>query len=314
MKNEESLGYSSFFIGIRLMAKRIWEILTFSAFKIGEKNISLLLIIEVVALLIVAFVLSKQLRKFLQARLGRTRMDEGVQYTILKLIHYSIIAVVLYQAITMVGINLTGLAFFVGILSVGIGFGLQSIANNFVSGIILLFERPIKPRDMITAGNTEGLVQEIKMRATTVLTLDNVAIIIPNSQFISNQVTNWSHMDPKVRIHVPTRVAYGSDVQLVTELLLKVAEDHPQVMNEPVPNVWFTGFGEFSLSFELLVWIDNPLLRRKVLSDLNYAIDAIFRQHDVIIPFPQRDVHFRSLPSIEALNPVQRWDFRREED
>ncbi|MBC8235918.1 mechanosensitive ion channel, partial [bacterium] len=148
--------------------KKFWEILTFSL-PVGEKEISLLLIIKVVALLVVAFLLSKQLRKFLKARLAKTRLDEGVQYTILRLIHYSIAGIVFYQAITMIGIKLTGLAFFVGILSVGIGFGLQNITSNFVSGLILLFERPVKPGDMVSVGDTEGRIQEIQMRATTVV-------------------------------------------------------------------------------------------------------------------------------------------------
>jgi len=294
--------------------RTLWQILTFSAFKVGERNISLMLIIEVIALLVVAFVLSKQLRKLLKARLAKTRLDEGVQYTILRLIHYSIAAIVLYQAITMVGVNLTGLAFFAGIISVGIGFGLQNIANNFVSGLILLFERPVKPGDMVAVGDTEGRVEEIQMRATTVVTRDNVTIIVPNSQFVSDEVINWSHTDPKVRIHVSVGVAYGSDVPLVTELLLKVAADHPQLIDEPSPNVWFTGFGDSSLDFELLVWIANPLLRKQVQSDLNYAIDAAFREHDVTIPFPQRDLHLQSLPSAEELDAIKKLNFGKEED
>ena len=291
--------------------RKFWEILTFSPFKIGEKDISLLLIVEVVALLVVAFLFSKQLRKFLKARLAKTRLDEGVQYTILRLIHYSIVAIVFYQAITMIGVNLTALGFFIGIISVGIGFGLQNIANNFVSGLILLFERPIKPGDMVTVGDTEGRVQEIKMRGTTVMTRDNVTIIVPNSQFVSDEVINWSHGDPKIRIHIPIGVAYGSDVQLVTELLLKVAKEHPQVIDEPSPNVWFVSFGDSSLNFELLVWIANPLLDKQVRSDLNYAIEVTFRQHDITIPFPQRDLHLQFLPSTEELDAIDnpRWGF-----
>ena len=280
---------------IRWLGKS-WEILTFSPFKIGEKNINLLILAEVAALLVVGFLFTKQLIKFLKGRLAKTRLDTGVQYAILRLIQYGIAGIVFYQAITMMGIKLTGLAFFVGILSVGIGFGLQNIANNFVSGLILLFERPIKPGDMVSVGDNEGRVQEIQMRATTVLTRDNVTIIVPNSQFVSEEVINWSHKDPKVRIHIPVGVAYGSDVPLVKELLLKVAKDNPQVMNEPSPNVWFVGFGDSSLNFELLVWINNPIFRKQILSDLNYAIDAIFRQNNITIPFPQRDLHLCSLP------------------
>jgi len=182
---------------------------------------------------------------------------------------------------------------------------LQSIANNFVSGLILFFERPLKIGDIIAAGDTEGRVEEIKMRATTVVTRDNVSVIVPNSQFISGEVTNWSHTDPKVRIHIPVGVGYGSDVQLVTDLLLKVGQAHAEVLDEPPPNVWFTTFGDSSLNFELLAWIDNPLLHKQVTSDLNYAIDAIFRENDVEIPFPQRDVHLYSLPSAEELKQVK---------
>ena len=293
--------------------RKVWEILNFSPFKIGEKNIHLLLLGEVVVLLVVGFLFTKQLIKFLKGRLAKTRLDEGIQYTILRLIQYSIAGIVFYQAITMIGINLTGLAFFVGILSVGIGFGLQNIANNFVSGLILLFERPIKPGDMVSVGDTEGRVQEIQMRATTVLTRDNVTIIVPNSQLVAEEVINWSHKDPKVRLHIPVGVAYGSDIQLVTQLLLKVAKDHLQVMDEPSPNVWFVGFGDSSLNFELLAWINNPMLGKQIQSDLNYAIDAIFRQNNVTIPFPQRDLHLCSLPPAEELDAMQKWSFGRKE-
>ncbi len=286
--------------------ERFWKVISFSGFKVGEKDISLLLIAEIVVLLVVGFFISKQLRKLLRSRLAKTRLDEGVQYTILRLVHYIIITIVIYQAITMIGIRLTALAFFAGIISVGIGFGLQNIANNFVSGLILLFERPIKPGDMITTGDVDGRVEEINMRATTVLSRDNVTIIVPNSQFVSDQVVNWSHRDPKVRIHVPIGVAYGSDVKLVTESLLKVARDHPEVIDDPHPKVWFVGFGDSSLDFELLVWITKPLMRKQVLSDLNYAIDDIFRQNDITIPFPQRDLHLLSVPPAEELDVVRR--------
>ena len=156
---------------------------------------------------------------------------------------------------------------------------------------------------------TLGKVQEIKMRATTVVTPDNVTIIVPNSELISDEVINRSHRDPKVRIHIPVGVAYGSDVQLVTELLLTVAKDHPQVMENPSPNVWFVSFGDSSLDFEILVWISDPPLRKQVLSDLNYAIDSVFREHDIEIPFPQQDLHLQSLPPAEELDAVRK-DFR----
>jgi len=208
--------------------KKIWEILTFSAFKVGQKDISLLLIAEVLALLVLGLICTKLLTRVLKARLEKTHLDEGIQYTLVRLVHYSIAGIVLYQAIRMLGLNLTGLAFFAGIISVGIGFGLQNIANNFVSGLILLFERPVKPGDMVTVGDTDGRVTEIKMRATTVVTRDNVTILVPNSQFVSEEVTNWSHTDPKVRIHVPV----GRDVYDHTIQVAELIESYRDILTE----------------------------------------------------------------------------------
>jgi small-conductance mechanosensitive channel len=199
-----------------------------------------------------------------------------------------------------IGLNLTSLAVVFGLLSVGIGFGLQNVAANFVSGLIILFERPIKIGDRITIGDVWGDVVNISLRATLIRTVDNIAIIVPNSEFISSQVINWSHGDPKVRVHIPVGVAYGSDVPLVTKSLLEVAKNHPEVMDDPPPRVWFTEFGNSSLNFELLAWTLDPKRRPDVLSDLNRGIDEIFRKNKVEIPFPQRDLHVRSSVPIQA--------------
>ena len=190
--------------------------------------------------------------------------------------------------------DLSGLTVVAGLLSVGIGFGLQNTASNFISGLILLFERPIKVGDWITVGEVSGDVREINLRSTTVITPDNISIIVPNSEFVSGRVVNWSHGERKIRVHIPVGVAYGSDVELVTRVLLEEAERHSGVMRTPAPKVWFTGFGDSSLNFELLAWIPEPTARPQVISDLNYAIDSAFRRNNVEIPFPQRDVHVRS--------------------
>jgi small-conductance mechanosensitive channel len=191
-------------------------------------------------------------------------------------------------------VDLSGLTVVAGLLSVGIGFGLQNTASNFISGLILLFERPIKVGDWITVGEVSGDVREINLRSTTVITPDNISIIVPNSEFVSGRVVNWSHGERKIRVHIPVGVAYGSDVELVTRVLLEEAERHSGVMRTPAPKVWFTGFGDSSLNFELLAWIPEPTARPQVISDLNYAIDSAFRRNNVEIPFPQRDVHVRS--------------------
>jgi len=197
-------------------------------------------------------------------------------------------------AVQSIGLNLTSLAVVFGLLSVGIGFGLQNVASNFISGLIILFERPIEIGDRITVGDVWGDVVNINLRATLILTIDNIAIIVPNSEFISSRVTNWSYRDSKVRVHIPVGVAYGSDVQLVTNSLLEVARNNAEVMKDPAPEVWFTQFGDSSLKFELLVWTLDPKRRPEVISDLNKSIDAIFRKNKIEIPFPQRDIHIRT--------------------
>ena len=281
--------------------KIILDILNFKLLTIKDIVITPFLILEMAVFVVISWVVSKQLQKILKSRiLSKTHLDEGTQFTILKLIHYLIMAVVIYQVINMIGLDLKGLAFIAGVLSLGIGFGLQNIASNFVSGLIMMFERPIRVGDLISVGDMEGMIKDIRMRSTTILTPDNISVIIPNSDFVSGQVINWTLGDPKIRVHIPIGVAYGSDVQLVTKLLMEIAREHPDVLDEPAPEVWFNEFGDSSLNFELLIWISSPRIRKRVTSDINYAIEAAFREHGVEIPFPQQDVYVRSLPPLNV--------------
>lgn len=247
-------------------------------------------------LLFVLFLLaSRVVRRLLGGRIfPRFRIERGLGSTILSVLHYVIIVMGAWTALAVAGVNLTSLTVVAGLLSVGIGFGLQNIASNFISGIILLFERPIRVGDRITAGDVQGDVKSINLRSTTVITPDNISIIVPNSEFISGQVVNWSHGDRKVRVHVPVGVAYGSDVDLVTKVLLEEASRHTGVLRAPAPEVWFVEFGNSSLNFHLLVWIADPVTQPQTISDLNYAIDAAFRRNGIEISFPQRDVHVRA--------------------
>lgn len=262
-------------------------------FRLGETPITIINIIQLILIIAVFFVVSKLLGRFLRRRiLSRLGLDDGVQYTILRLSHYLIMVLGMLTALNLLGIPLTGLAVLFGLVGVGIAFGLQNITSNFVSGIILLFERPINVGDYIDVGETSGRVMSINMRSTTVVTLDNITLIVPNSQFIENTITNWSVGDPKIRAIISIGIAYGSDTELVTNLLLKVAESHPKVMSDPKPSVIFKEFGDSSLNFDLRVWILNAIERFDVISDLNYTIDAAFRENNISIPFPQRDVHF----------------------
>jgi len=281
--------------------KTILDILNFKLFTIKNIAITPFLILEMTAFVVVSWIVSKQLQKILKSKLlSRTHLDEGTQFTILRLIHYLIMAIVIYQVINMIGLDLKGLALIAGVLSLGIGFGLQNIASNFASGLIMMFERPVRVGDLISVGDMEGVIKDIKIRSTTISTPDNISVIVPNSVFVSGQVINWTLGDPKIRIHIPVGVAYGSDIQLVTKLLMEIAREHPDVLDNPQPEVWFNEFGDSSLNFELLVWISSPTIRRRVISDINYAIEAAFREHGVEIPFPQQDVYVRSLPPLNV--------------
>jgi len=196
------------------------------------------------------------------------------------------------------GVEFTNLAIIAGALSVGIGFGLQNIVNNFVSGLILLVERPIRTGDWIMVGSTEGYVKKISIRSTQIQTFDRADVIVPNSELISGQVTNWMLSDPWGRVRVPVGVAYGSDTARVMEILLDVANKHPLVItNYPgvgQPRALFRAFGDSSLDFELRCFIRDVDKRLATISDLNLAIDAAFREAGIEIPFPQRDLHFRN--------------------
>ena len=201
--------------------------------------------------------------------------------------------------LTQAGVELGGLVWISSALALGIGFGMQEIANNFVSGLILLFERPIRAGDFVTVGDVEGFVRSIRIRATEIETLDNQNVLVPNSELISGRVTNWVLRDTYGRLRLVVGVAYGSDVDKVKEILESIAHDHPEVITDgraPGPRALFMGFGDSSLDFELRVRIDRIDRRFSVLSDLNFAIDQAFRDENISIPFPQRDLHLISYP------------------
>ena len=182
-----------------------------------------------------------------------------------------------------------------GALGVGIGFGLQNIANNFISGLIILFERPIKIGDRIEVGDINGDVMEISSRATTVLTNDNITVIVPNSEFISSQVINWSHSDRNVRFKIPVGVSYKEDPEKIRSILLGVASDHPGILRKPDTLVLFDEYGENSLNFNLVVWTTDYINRPNVLkSEMYYEIFKRFKKEGIEIPFPQRDIHLKS--------------------
>lgn len=248
------------------------------------------------------FILSKYAQWVLRQQvLQAFQIAEHTQFILLRFFHFSLIIIGILISLSTIGVSFTSLAIIFGGLSIGIGIGLQNIASNLVSGFILIFERPIKIGDLVEIIDVEifGRVSSINLRSTVIMALDEKEIIVPNSQLITETVHNLTHANSLFRLRVEVGVSYGSDVELVKKALLETAAAHPEVIKEPdsslenvtAPFVRFVSFGEFSLNFELLAWIPDCFQRFDVASDLHFMIWHKFKEHNITIPFPQRDVH-----------------------
>jgi len=274
------------------------DILDFPLFKTGSTQLTLWSILYLILLFLLLLFLAKKIRFWLANRiLVRSNLDPGVRKSVGAIARYLVIVIGFFVILQTAGIDLTALSILAGAVGIGVGFGLQNIANNFISGLIILFERPIKAGDRIEVGEVEGEVISIGARATTVVTNDNISVIVPNSSFISQDVVNWSYTDRKVLFKIGVSVAYGSDPRLVERLLLEVARENRDVLEEPEPGVRFLEFGDNGLQFELRAWSTSLLHRKgKLTSDLNFGIHEKFEAHGLEFPFPQRDIHVRTLP------------------
>jgi small-conductance mechanosensitive channel len=238
--------------------------------------------------------------------LGR-QMDRGVRGSIGHLIRYLIIFIGLLLTFSLLGFSMTNVTIILSALGVGIGFGLQGIVNNFVSGLILLLERPIREGDTIVLSEQWAQVKRIGMRATIIETFDKSEMVIPNADMINNHVTNWTLSNRQVRLSVPVGVDYGSDVSLVVETILACAKDNKSVMESPAPEVLFLNLGESSLDFKLRAWLQDADDLLTVKSQLYHQILKRFREKGITIPFPQRDLHLYGVasPGIESLENLE---------
>ncbi len=227
--------------------------------------------------------------------LRRSRMERGAHEALVTVTGYLGVALALIIGLAVAGVQFTNLAIIAGALSVGIGFGLQNIFNNFVSGLILLFERPVKTNDWVVVGPTEGYIKRISIRSTQIETFDRADVIVPNSELIQGQVTNWMLRDPFGRVIVPVRVVYGSDPEQVRDLLLGIAQRHSQVVNDallaPTPVVLFMRLGEYAMEFEVRAFIRDIEYFLSVVSDLNFEIERMFRENGIEIAYPRQDIH-----------------------
>ncbi|KAM3090619.1 mechanosensitive ion channel domain-containing protein [Phormidesmis sp. 146-12] len=248
----------------------------------GESIVSLGLIATLIGSAIVTSILARLLRNWLRKRiLFKMGLDEGSREAIAAIISYSAAAIGFVIILQTAGVNLNSLTFLAGGLGIGLGFGLQELAKNFISGLTLLFEQPIKVGDFVEVDGLTGTVQKISIRSTMIQTNDGVSVIVPNLNFIVNKIVNWSHQDPKCRLRILVGVAEETDLLLVTELLLKTAYMESRVLSNPAPEVWLQDFGDGTVSLELLVWINQPKFKDPIASGLRFAIEYEFRQQGI---------------------------------
>lgn len=272
--------------------------------EIGSHPYSLKSLVTLLFLALLVFILSRTISEWIKrALLVRLKLDRGSREAVASVIGYLLTGLGLAVVLETAGINLNSLTVLAGVLGIGLGFGLQNLASNFISGLTLLIEQPIKVGDLIEVDKLLGTVESISIRSTIVRTLDGVFVIVPNIRFVENQIINWSYRDPRCRIRIPIGVAYGTEPVLVTEALLASARMEPGVLPAPSPKVWFSGFGDNSLNFELLVWIDNPQDIDPIKSALYFLVEHELRHRGIEIPFPQRELYIRNLEDLGTLFP-----------
>lgn len=271
------------------------SLLNIPLFTMANTSVTLMSLVVFILLLTMFVVGASYLKKILRDRiLPRFVQDEGLQYTLARMSQYSVVVIGILVSFQFLGVDFTGLAVIFGFLSVGIGFGLQNITSNFISGLIVLFERPISVGDRVVVNGIEGDIEEINIRATKVKTLENISIIVPNSDFVSKDVINYSHGDPTFKLIIDVGVAYDSDLDLVLQALDEVASESSSVMKRRKHDVHLRSFGDSAWNMKLIVWVPNVKSRYTVQNELNQAIVRKFNERGIEIPFPQRDIHIKS--------------------
>jgi small-conductance mechanosensitive channel len=283
---------------VAAIAKRLDAI----GFDVGDYHVSLYLALLVLVVVATVVVLGR-IANFFVRRLFRRmhRLDATQQLLGEKLVGIAVWIVLVLVGIDFLGISLTALTVFSGALGLAIGFGLQKTFGNLISGIILLMDRSIKPGDVIAVGDgsarTVGQVNRIGIRAVSVITRDQIEYLIPNELLMTQTVENWSFSTRDVRLKVPVGIAYGSDIELAERLMLQAANETARVHSDPAPSVWLSAFGDSAIQFEIQLWIDDPEAgTNNIRSDVLKRIWALFREHDVKLPFPQRDIHVKEWP------------------
>lgn len=287
------------------LKKIIDEVINFLSvpvFSIGTSGITLWTIIYLIFFLGLLYYLTTKANKIIVYKvLAKSKIELGVRIAVGSILRYVVLTVGFIIILQTVGINLSSITILLGALGVGIGFGLQNITNNIVSGLIILFERPIKVGDRIEVANISGDVVKVSIRSTTIVTNDNISVIVPNSEFISSTVVNWSYTDRNVRFNFPVGVSYKEDPERVKKILLEIALENSGVLKEPEPDILFTEYGDNALIFNLRVWTNEYIDKSSLLkSQLYFEIFKKFKEVGINIPFPQRDVHIKEMPNFNS--------------
>ena len=280
------------------------------ALKVGDTRISVLSVIQLVLSVALLWLLALWLSRVIEQRISRSAyVDPGMQVVLIKLSLFALLVLTFLLALNAVGIDLTALAVFGGALGVGLGFGLQRIASNFISGFIVLFDRSIRPGDVISVDQSFGWVQALHARYVVIKDRDGVERLIPNEMLITNEVINWSYSDRNVRLKIPVSISYDNDPEQALALLEQAARANGRVLDEPPPGARLMAFGENGIELELRAWIRDPESgMANVRSDINRAIWRLFKEAGIVIPYPQRDLHIRSgldglVPAVDRLRP-----------
>ena len=279
----------------------ISKILNTTVLSFGGASITVLELLIAVLIVLVGFWFARWSARKMRSRLEQRKVDASIIQLIQRLFYVLFISILVITTLDLLNIPLTAFAFITGAIAIGVGFGAQNIINNFISGWILMWERPIRIGDFLELGAMMGTVETINTRFTRVKRLDGVRLMIPNSQLLENTVVNWTIVDRKLRTHVRVGVQYGTDVEKVRRLLEEIMASDPDMLEDPAPSVIFEDFGDSALIFDAFFWIESTSERslRAVRSALRFEITRVFRENDVVIAFPQRDVHMDGVLKLE---------------
>jgi small-conductance mechanosensitive channel len=273
--------------------EQIKTLLSFELFTMAEQPITLGALLLLPILLIIGIFMTRQAVKLITNSLTNKKTDPNIIHLLQRILYVVAIVIITITALDLINVPLTAFAFLSGAIAIGFGFGAQNIINNFISGWILLWERPIRIGDFLEVENAKGVVEEINTRSTRIRRIDGVHLLIPNSKLLENTVVNWTLVDRLVRTSVKVGVAYGSPAKKVAALIMQATEEESAVLKEPKPVVIFEDFGDNSLIFEVMYWVSSNVEGglRVTSSNIRFRIDELFEENNIVIAFPQRDVH-----------------------